>query len=90
MAGACIDIEYKTEERYSKISIAYTTDEEYAQINEAVTEVNKNIDLDTQIYTTNVSNGRSVMVIEYHDDYDRQGGEICETLMKKLNLTTCS
>lgn len=90
MAGSCIDIEYKSEERYSKISIAYATEDEYAAINDAVTEINKGVDLDTQIYTTNISNGRKVMVIEYHDDYDRKGGDICEALMKRLNLTTCS
>ena len=90
MAGQCIDIEYKSEERYSKISIAYSTDEEYKEINDAVNEANQKIDLETQIYVTEVSNGRKVMVIEYHDDYDRQGGEVCEALMKKLNITTCS
>jgi hypothetical protein len=90
MPGTCIDIEYKSEERYSKISIAYTNDEEYKEINDAVIAINDQAKLDPEIYTTPVSNGKHVMVIEYHDDYDRQGGEICEALMKRLNITTCS
>lgn len=90
MAGSCMDIEYKSEERYAKISIAYSNDEEYAEINQALEQICKDSDLDQSIYTTDISNGRKVIVIEYHDDYDREAGDICETLMKKLNITTCS
>lgn len=90
MAGSCIDIEYKSEERYAKISIAYTTEEEYAEISEAIDEVNKETSLDSSSYVTDVSNGRRVVVVEYHDDYDRQSGEIVDALMKRLDITTCS
>jgi hypothetical protein len=90
MADACIDIEYKSEERYAKISIAYSTEEEYRDINEALKEAKKDIALDESTYVTDISHGRKVLVVEYHDDYDRQSGAIIEALMKKLNITTCS
>lgn len=84
-----MDIDYKSEERYARISIAYKTDEEYAQINKALEEAHKGYDLDENIYVTDISDGRKVMVVEYHDDYDRESGTIFEVLMKKLNITTC-
>lgn len=90
MADSCIDIEYRSEERYSKVSIAYSTDEEYRDINDALKEVHKNSELEQSTYVTDISNGRKVLVVEYHDDYDRASGAIIETLMKKLNITTCS
>jgi len=90
MSDTCIDIEYKSEERYSKISIAYSTEEEYRNISNALDEVHKNSKLDQSSYVTDISNGRKVLVVEYHDDYDRQSGAIIDSLMKKLNITTCS
>ncbi len=89
MASSNMDIDYKSEERYARISIAYKTNEEYAQVNKALEEAHKGYDLDENIYITDISNGRKVLVVEYHDDYDRESGTIFETLMKKLDITTC-
>ena len=90
MPTSCIDIDYKSEERYAKISIAYSTEKEYRDISKALDEAHKNFSLDESTYITDISNGRKVLVVEYHDDYDRQSGEIIEALMKKLNINTCS
>ncbi len=90
MSGSCIDIEYKSEERYAKIAIAYSTEEEYKDINQALDEVHKGSVLDQSSYVTDISNGRKVVVVEYHDDYDRQSGKIIESLMKRLDITSCS
>ncbi len=87
--AACIDADYKGEERYTKISIAYDTEEQYKEINQALANVHEEHKLDRSVYLTESSSGRKVIVIEYHDDYDREAGEIFEKLMKILNINRC-
>jgi len=89
MAMCSIDAEYKGEERYSKLSLAYATEDEHQRIEDAITECTPKCSLEAMIYTTNISNGRKVIVIEYHDDYNREGGEVFEAIMKKLDITSC-
>ncbi len=86
MSPCTIDAEYKGEERYSKLSIAYTTPEDKTRIDEAVNAITPKYDLKPQFYTSNISNGRQVLVIEYHDDYDRQAGAIFEELLATLDI----
>jgi hypothetical protein len=89
MSIQCIDAEYKGEERYTKISLAYSNEAQYQQINEALAEANKGYDLEQNVYTCDIAGGRKVVVIEYHDDYDREAGEIFEKLMKILKIDHC-
>jgi hypothetical protein len=84
-----IDAVYHGEERYSKLSLAYKTEEEHQEIEDALTEARKGISLEPQIYTTPVSNGKKVIVIEFHDDYDRDAGEIFDKMLKLLGIKTC-
>ncbi len=90
MSVPCIDAEYKGEERYTKISLAYSTEEQYKQINDALAKVHAEHKLDRSVYLTDAANGRKVIVIEYHDDYDREAGEILEKLMKLLDIGHCN
>ena len=90
MAAACIDADYKGEERYTKISLAYDTEEQYKQINDALAKIHEEHKLDRSVYLTESSNGRKVIVIEYHDDYDREAGAIFEKLMQMLNIERCN
>ncbi len=89
MSVQCIDAEYKGEERYTKISLAYSNDEQLGQINSALETVLKNCDLDYNSYTCAISGGRHVIVTEFHDDYDREGGIILSKLMKMLDIKEC-
>ena len=89
MSVPAIDAEFKSEERYAKISLAYSTEEQYKQINDALDQIHCEYDLERNIYETDVSNGRKVIVIEYHDDYDRESGAILEKLIKSLGITNC-
>ncbi len=89
MAAPCIDADYKGEERYTKISLAYDTDEQYKEINRALAAIHEEHKLDRSVYLTESSSGRKVIVIEYHDDYDREAGEIFEKLMKMLDIGRC-
>ncbi len=89
MSVQCIDAEYRGEERYTKISLAYSTDEQLAEINAALETVLTGCTLDHNSYTSDISNGRKVIVTEFHDDNDREGGKILEQLMKLLNIKEC-
>jgi len=89
MSVPCIDAEYKGEERYTKISLAYANDEQLAQINTALETVLKGCELDHNSYTCAISGGRHVIVTEFHDDYDREGGKILNRLMKLLDIKKC-
>ena len=66
-------------------AIAATTS--YA--NGALEKVHKDYSLEQNIYESDIANGRKVIVIEYHDDYDRQAGAIFEELMKTLQIDHC-
>ena len=90
MSTPCIDADYKSEERYAKISLAYSTDEQYKEINNAIEEAHMDLSLDINIYETDISNGRKVVVIEYHDDYDRESGEVFENMIKILKIDHCN
>ena len=87
--AACIDADYKGEERYTKITLAYDTNEQYKEINAALAQIHEEHKLDRSVYLTENSMGRKLIVIEYHDDYDREAGEIFEKLMKMLNIEQC-
>ena len=43
-----------------------------------------------EIHTTAISNGKEVLVIEYHDDNNRESGEIFEEIIKALNIKECN
>ena len=85
-----IDAEYRGEERYSKLSLAYANSDEEKQINDAIAEITPQFSIQPQIYTSNISGGRKVIIIEYHDDYDRDAGVVFEKLMKKLDIKECT
>ena len=86
MSKCTIDAEYKGEERYSKLSIAYTTDEDQKTVDNAIETATKKTDLVPQFYTSDLSGGRKVIVIEYHDDYDREAGRVFEEILKILDI----
>jgi hypothetical protein len=89
MSVCSIDAEYRAEERYAKLSLAFANDDEYQLINDAVEEMTALLTVQPQLYTSNISNGRKVLVIEYHDEDHREVGEVFEKIMKKLNITSC-
>ena len=89
MSVQCIDAEYRGEERYTKISLAYSTDDQLAEINAALETVLKGCTLDHNCYTSDIAGGRKVVVTEFHDDNDREGGKILEQLMALLNIKEC-
>lgn len=90
MDKCSIDAEHRGEERYSKLSLAYANSDEEKRINEAIAEITPQYSLVPLIYTSKTSDGRKLIIIEYHDDYDRDAGAVFEKLMKKLDIKTCN
>jgi predicted Co/Zn/Cd cation transporter (cation efflux family) len=86
-----IDAEFRSEERFARLSIAYETEEEKESVNSHVDRIVANYECKPEeIYTTKVSSGKEVLVIEYHDSCDREAGDVFEDIMKSLNITRCS
>ena len=85
-----IDAEFRSEERFSRLSLAYKGDEEKTAVNSCVDIITAKHTIKPEIYTTSISDDREVLVIEYHDDLDRVSGPIFEDIIKTLNITICN
>ena len=85
-----IDAEYRSEERFAKLSLAYTTPEERKKVHECVDSLTAKSNPKPETYTCSIAGGtREVLVIEYHDDMDRASGPIFEKIMKELCIKNC-
>jgi len=84
-----IDAEFRSEERFSRLSLAYQGDCEKEQVNKCVAKAIKKHKIQPETYTTSISGGREVLVIEYHDDSNREAGAIFEDIMKSLEIIEC-
>jgi len=84
-----IDAEFRSEERFSRLSLAYEGKEEKERVAECIDKITAKYSLKPEIHSTAISHGREVLVIEYHDDLDREAGDIFEEIMKTLNITHC-
>jgi aspartokinase len=85
-----IDAEFRSEERFSRLSLAYKGEEEKAKVKACVEEIIAKHNIKPEVYTTSISNNREVLVIEYHDDMDRESGAIFEDMMCSLDIKECS
>jgi len=85
-----IDAEFRSEERFSKLSLAYEGTQEKEKVNAVVEKIiKKHSPMVPETYTCTISNNREVLVIEYHDDNSRESGDIFEEMMKALDITHC-
>jgi len=83
-----IDAEFRSEERFSRLSLAYESSEEKISVCDCVEMITAKHTMKPETYTTKVSNGKEVLVIEYHDDITREAGDIFETIIKALDVKT--
>jgi len=81
-----IDAEFRSEERFSRLSLAYECDKEKGNVCTKIEEILKKHPIQPETYTTNVANGKEVLVIEYHDDCYREAGPIFEEIVKSLDV----
>ncbi|MFA6196614.1 MAG: hypothetical protein WC656_08200 [Sulfurimonas sp.] len=84
-----IDAQFRSEERYAKLSIAYEGTEEGQFVCSNVEKVIAKYKIQPETYTCNISDTKDVLVIEYHEDMDRDAGEIFEEIIKVLNIKKC-
>ena len=85
-----IDAEFRSEERFSRLSLAYEGSEEKAKVDLCIDVIIAKYTKQPEIHTTAISNGREVLVIEYHDDVNRESGAIFEEILKELNIKECN
>jgi len=81
-----LNAEYRSEERFSKLSIAYENEEEKKRVISNVEAIIAKHEMKPETYTTAVSNGKEVLVIEYPDDVARESGAIFEEMIKVLEI----
>ena len=84
-----IDAEFRSEERFSRLSLAFCNKEEREKIVSQVEKIINKYPLTPDIHFSDVADGKAVMVIEYHDDNNREAGEIFEEIIKTLNIKSC-
>lgn len=84
-----MDAQVKSEEKYSKLSIAYEGKDEGELVCSTVDKIISKYNIQPETYTCNISDKKDVMVIEYHDDIDREVGDIFEEIIKTLNIQIC-
>lgn len=89
MPMCSIFADHKSEERYSKLSLAYSTEEERLMIEEAISEATPLCSITPNIYGGDITGGKKMITIEYHDDCDREGGKVFEEIIKKLGIQEC-
>ncbi len=85
-----IDAEFRSEERFSRLSLAYKGEEEKEQVSSCIEKIIAKYTIQPETYTTSISKGREVLVIEYHDDLDRECSAIFEEIITTLNIKECS
>jgi hypothetical protein len=85
-----IDVEFRSEERFSRIAIGFDTKEEYSNSLPQIEKITNKYSIQPETYTTKVSNGKKILVIEYHDDCNREAGPIFEEIIKTLNIKVCN
>lgn len=85
-----IDAEFRSEERFSRLALAYTSDEEKKKVNDCVDTIIAKHKIKPEMHTTKTSSGKEILVIEYHDDMDRESGEIFEEMMCSLDIKECN
>jgi hypothetical protein len=89
MAESSIIADHKSEERYSKLSLAYSTAEEKQQIEKAIAECTAECSIEPVIYAGDVTGGKKMITLEYHDDCDREGGAVYEKILCTLGIKEC-
>ncbi len=85
-----IDAQFRSEERYAKLSIAYEGKEEGQFVCSTVDAVIAKYEIQPETYSCNISDSKDVLVIEYHEDMDREAGAIFEEILKALGIKECN
>ena len=85
-----IDAEFRSEERFSRLSLAYSGDVEKKLVSLNVENIIAKYNIQPDLHISSIKDNKEVLVIEYHDDIDREAGAIFEEILKELNITQCN
>ncbi len=93
MANAKIKAYFRMEERYEGLQLVYGLNvEEEANILKAIELAKKDTELNPDVFENKDANHpeKAAIYIEFHDDYDREGGEFFEEVLKYLHVEKCN
>jgi len=86
-----MEADFKSEERYARLKLIFKgSPEDELEVEKKVKEVTDKYDLEPACCCIEGKNGSYQYNIEYHDDYDKESGDIFEDIMKHLNVKVCS
>ncbi len=84
-----IDAEFRSEERFTRLSVAYEGKEEKNKVHTCINAVVKKHNVTPETHTSQIINNREVLVVEYQDEDSREVGDVFEEIMKALEIKKC-
>jgi len=81
---------HQREERYQGLELEYLKSQVLKnEILDAFHSLSKETGLTPDIYENSFKNHADSIYIEFHDEYDRDGGEFFSSLLHKLGIDQC-
>lgn len=84
-----IDAEFRSEERFTRLSVAYEGSEEKGKVHTCINSIIKKYSITAETHTSQILNNREVLVVEYQDEDSREVGDVFEEIMKALDIKKC-
>jgi argonaute-like protein implicated in RNA metabolism and viral defense len=84
-----IEAIHYSEERYASLILIAKDQEDIRNINNALKKVSKTHNIEPRVCITDKGN-KTEFNIEYHDDYDKESGDVFDEILKELDITHCS
>ena len=84
-----IDAEFRSEERFTRLSVAYEGSTEKEQVHTCINSIIKKYPITPETHTSQILNNREVLVVEYQDEDSREVGDVFEEIMKALDIKKC-
>lgn len=84
-----IDAQHKSEERYCKLALAYESEEEKKKILDAINSGVKICHMEPNIYKSDLTHNKKAIILEYHDDINRESGVVFDKILDSLNIKKC-
>ncbi|MCV6608231.1 MAG: hypothetical protein OIF32_08470 [Campylobacterales bacterium] len=92
MENPKIKAHFRMEERYEGLQLVYGLNDEKQTILDAIEKVKNQTGLNPDIFENNDPKHpeKRAIYLEFHDDYDREGGEFFEEILKILHVEKCN
>lgn len=84
-----IDAEFRSEERFIRLSVAYEGNEEKKKVHSCINKIISSHNMKPETHTSQILNNREVLVVEYQDEDSREVGDVFEEIMKALAIKKC-